>query len=172
MGSVFGAPHLRHIVGPTLSAAVPGLCHRFGVLVRRIVSCQRVYLARLTAQSSRLIRDSFHFCQSASNRDAYLCPILTPWRCAGPSLRGQGLVDLGCFEVELVDFHGKRQFGDGHLVFDRARLLLTDLGGQQIANYMLRLVLSFDCRGDDRVVGRPHTVELQLTRRARGAPTV
>lgn len=82
---------------------------------------------------------------------------------AGGEVADQGLVDLGRFEVELVDLLGQRQFGDGHLVFDRARLLLTDLGGQQITDDLLRLVLSFDRRGDDLVVGRPHAVELQLT---------
>lgn len=81
---------------------------------------------------------------------------------SGGQVADQGLVDLGGREVELVDFLGQRQFGDGHLVFDRARLLLTDLGGQQIADDLLWLVLSLDRCGDDLVVGRPHAVELQL----------
>ena len=39
----------------------------------------------------------------------------------------QGLVDVGGFEVELVDLFGQWQLGDGHLVFDRSSLLLGDL---------------------------------------------
>jgi len=74
----------------------------------------------------------------------------------------QGFVDLGRLEVELVDFLGQRQLGDGHLILDRARLLLTDFGVQEVANDLLRLVLSLHRRGDDLVVSRPHAVELQL----------
>lgn len=74
----------------------------------------------------------------------------------------QGFIDLGDLEVELLDLLGQRQFGDRHLVFDRAGLLLTDLGGQEVANDLLRLVLSLDRGADDLVVGRPHAVELQL----------
>lgn len=81
---------------------------------------------------------------------------------SGGQVPDQGLVDLGRLEVELVDLLGQRQLGDGHLVFDRARLLLTDLGCQEVANDLLRLVLALDRSGDDLVVGRPHAVELQL----------
>ena len=81
---------------------------------------------------------------------------------AGGEVTDQGLVDLGRFEVELLDLLGQRQLGDRHLVFDRACLLLTDLGGQEVANDLLRLVLSLDRRGDDLVVGCPHAVELEL----------
>jgi hypothetical protein len=81
---------------------------------------------------------------------------------SGGQVPDQGLVDLGRLEVELVDLLGQRQLGDGHLVLDRARLLLTDLGGQEVANDLLRFVLSLDRRGDDLVVGRPHAVKLQL----------
>ena len=81
---------------------------------------------------------------------------------SGRQVADQGLVDLGRLEVELIDFLGQRQLGDRHLILDRSRLLLTDLGGQQIADDLLRLVLALDRRGDDLVVGRPHPVELQL----------
>ena len=57
---------------------------------------------------------------------------------AGGEVADQGLVDLGRLEVELLDLLGQRQFGDGHLVFDRTRLLLADLGVQQIADDLLR----------------------------------
>ena len=81
---------------------------------------------------------------------------------SGGEVVDQGLIDLCGLEVELLDLLGQRQLGDGHLVFDRARLLLTDLGGQEVANDLLRLVLSLDRRGDDLVVGCPHAVKLQL----------
>ena len=74
----------------------------------------------------------------------------------------QGLVDRRVVEDEVVDVLGQRQLGDGDLVFDRARLLLGDLGGEQIANDLLRLVLALDGGGDDLVEGRLHAVELQL----------
>ncbi len=81
---------------------------------------------------------------------------------SGGEVADQRLVDLGGLEVKLLDLLGERQFGDGQLVFDRARLFLTDLGGQEVANDLLRLVLALDRCGDDLVVGRPHAVELQL----------
>jgi hypothetical protein len=43
----------------------------------------------------------------------------------------QRLVDRRAGEVEVVDVLGQRQLGDGHLVLDRARLLLGDLGGSR-----------------------------------------
>jgi hypothetical protein len=61
-------------------------------------------------------------------------------------------------EVELVDFLGERRLGDGHLVFDRARLLLADLGGQQVADDLLRLVLPLHGGGDDLVIRRVRAV--------------
>jgi hypothetical protein len=71
---------------------------------------------------------------------------------SGGQIPDQGLVDLGRLEVELLDLLSQRQLGDGHLVLDRARLLLTDLGGQQIADDPLGFVLSLHRRGDDLVV--------------------
>jgi hypothetical protein len=68
-------------------------------------------------------------------------------------------------EVELVDLLGQRQLGDGHLVLDRARLFLADLGVQQIADDLMRLVLALHRGGDDLVIGRLHAVELQLAHR-------
>ena len=61
-----------------------------------------------------------------------------------------------------VDILGQRQLGDGDLVSDRPRLLLVDLGREQIADDALRLVLTLHRRGDDLVVGCPHAVELQF----------
>ena len=41
----------------------------------------------------------------------------------------QGFVDFGRLKIELFQFLGQGQFGNGHLVFDGSRLLLPDLGG-------------------------------------------
>jgi hypothetical protein len=56
-------------------------------------------------------------------------------------------------EREVVDVLGQRQLGDRELVFDRARLLLRDLGFQEIADEALRLVLALERRGQRLVVG-------------------
>jgi hypothetical protein len=49
---------------------------------------------------------------------------------AGGEVADQGLVDRRALEHEVVDapkgLWGERHLGDGHLVFDRARLLLRD----------------------------------------------
>ena len=65
-------------------------------------------------------------------------------------------------ELEAVEVLGQRQFGDGHLVPDRARLFLRDFGFQQIANDARRLVLALDPGRHHLVVGAAHTKELQL----------
>src|SRR5262249_25190697 len=49
---------------------------------------------------------------------------------AGGEIADQRLVDWRTFEAEVVNILGQRQLGDGELVFDRTRLLLTDLGLQ------------------------------------------
>jgi hypothetical protein len=46
--------------------------------------------------------------------------------------------------VEVIEVLGERQFGDGELVFDRARLLLADFGVEQIADDALRFILALD----------------------------
>jgi hypothetical protein len=82
----------------------------------------------------------------------------------------QRLVYRRFLEAELVDLSRQWQLGDGHLVLDRARLLLADLGVQKIAHDLLRFVLTLHCRGDDLIVGGLHAVELQLAHRAGGTP--
>jgi type III restriction enzyme len=47
---------------------------------------------------------------------------------------------------------GEQQLGDGELVLYRARLLLVDLGVEQIADDALGFMLAFDGRGHDHVV--------------------
>ena len=65
-------------------------------------------------------------------------------------------------EGEVVDILGERQLGDGQLVFDRARLLLRDLGLEQIADEALRFMLAFDRGGQRLVIGVLHAEELEF----------
>src|SRR5919106_4686409 len=74
----------------------------------------------------------------------------------------QRLVHRRRVEVEVVDVLGQRQLGDRHLVLDRPRLFLVDLGLEEIADHPLRLVLPFHGCGDDLVVGAAHAKELEL----------
>ena len=60
--------------------------------------------------------------------------------------RTSALVDRRALEGEVVEVLGERQFGDGDLVFDRARLLFGDLGVQQVADDALRLMLALERR--------------------------
>ena len=68
----------------------------------------------------------------------------------------------GTVEVELGDVIGERQLGDGHLVFDGARLLLGDLGAQQVTNDALGFMLTLHGGGDDLVERALHAEELEL----------
>ena len=81
---------------------------------------------------------------------------------AAGEIAHQRLVDRRALEGEVVDVLGERQLGDGELVFDRARLLLGDLGLQKIADEALRLMLALQRRGERLVVGVLHPVELQF----------
>src|SRR5215208_3842734 len=72
------------------------------------------------------------------------------------------LVDRRALELEVGKVLGERQLGDGELVLDRARLLLADLGVEQITHDALRFVLAFDGCGHDLVEGGLHAVELEL----------
>jgi len=72
------------------------------------------------------------------------------------------LVDRRALELEVVEVLGEWKLGDGELVPDRARLLLADLGVEQITDDALRLVLAFDSSGHDLVEGGLHAVELEL----------
>jgi ABC transporter substrate binding protein len=60
-------------------------------------------------------------------------------------------VDRRALELEVVEVLGERQLSDGELVLDRARLLLVDLGVEQITDNALGFVLAFDGRGHDLV---------------------
>jgi hypothetical protein len=58
---------------------------------------------------------------------------------------------------------GEWQLGDGELILDRARLLLADLGAEQITDDALGFMLAFDGRCHDLVEGGLHSIELELT---------
>ena len=81
---------------------------------------------------------------------------------AAGEVTDERLVDRRALELEVVEVLGKRQLGDGELVLDRARLLLADLGLEQIADDALRLMLALDGGGHDLVEGGLHAVELEL----------
>ena len=81
---------------------------------------------------------------------------------AAGEIAHQALVDRRSVEVEAVDVLGERQLGDGQLVFDRACLLLGDLGLEQIADKALRLMLAFERGGEDLVIGVLHAEQLEL----------
>jgi hypothetical protein len=74
----------------------------------------------------------------------------------------QGLVDGCAFELEVVEVLGKRQFSDGELVLDRSRLLLVDLGVEQVADNALRFMLAPYGGRHDLVEGGLHAVELEF----------
>jgi hypothetical protein len=69
----------------------------------------------------------------------------------------------GALEGELVDVLGEGQLGDGDLVLDRAGLLLGDLGLEQVADDLLRLMRPLHRDLDDLVEGALHAEELQLS---------
>ena len=75
----------------------------------------------------------------------------------------QRLVDGCALELEILKILGKRQFGDGELVLDRACLLLVNLGVEQVADNTLRFVLALDGGRHDLVESGLHAVELELT---------
>jgi hypothetical protein len=52
---------------------------------------------------------------------------------AAGEIAHESLVDRGVPEGEVVDVLGERQLGDGELILDRPRLLLRDLGAQEVA---------------------------------------
>ena len=57
---------------------------------------------------------------------------------------------------------GQRQLGDGEPILDRARLLLGDLGLEQLADDPRHRVLALEPIGNHLVEGGPHARELQL----------
>ena len=82
--------------------------------------------------------------------------------CAAREIAHQRLVDRRVCELEVIEVLGERQLGNGELVFDRAGLLLVDLGGKQIADDALWFMLAFDGGSHDLVEGGLHAIELKL----------
>ena len=81
---------------------------------------------------------------------------------AAGEIAHQALVDRRALELEAVDVLGERQLGDGQLVLDRACLLLGNLRLEQVAGEALRLMLAFERRGKDLVIGVFHPEEPEL----------
>ncbi len=76
-------------------------------------------------------------------------------------LLDQRLVDRRGGEVEVGQLLGCGQFGRGHLVPDRACLLVGDLGLEQRADDLLHRVAALEAVGEDVVVDGAHPCELQ-----------
>ena len=81
---------------------------------------------------------------------------------AAGEIAHEGLVDRRSLELEVVEVLSERQLGDGELVLDRARLLLVDLGGEQVADDALGFMLALDGGGHDLIKSGLHTVKLEL----------
>ena len=81
---------------------------------------------------------------------------------AAGEVANEGLIDRRVLEGEVVEVLGERQLGGGDLILDRPRLLLRDLGAQEVADEALRLVLALERGGERLVVGGLHAEELQL----------
>ena len=79
------------------------------------------------------------------------------WAMKAPPARSRTRASLigVSLNAKSVDVLGQRQLGDGELVLDRARLLLRDLGLEQIADEALRFMLAFERGGERLVVGAP-----------------
>jgi hypothetical protein len=72
---------------------------------------------------------------------------------------------------ELVDLLRQRQLGDGHLILDRTRLLLADLGGEQVTDDLLRLVLPVNVSSKARQCDDEDTREPDRGREPAPPPT-
>jgi hypothetical protein len=72
------------------------------------------------------------------------------------------LVDRRAIELEVFDVLGEWKLGNRELVLDRSRLLLADLGREQIADDALRFMLALDGGRHDLIEGGLHSVELEL----------
>ena len=81
---------------------------------------------------------------------------------AASEIVDESLIDRRAVELEVGDVLGKRQLGNGELVFDRPGLLLVDLGVEQVADNALRFVLTLNGSCHDLVEGSLHAVELEF----------
>jgi hypothetical protein len=74
----------------------------------------------------------------------------------------QRLVDRRAGEFKIVNVLGQRQFRRGDLISDGSRLLLGDLGAQQIADDPRRLMLAFDAGCHHLIISGAHAVQFEL----------
>ena len=81
---------------------------------------------------------------------------------AASEIIDESLIDRRAVELEVGDVLGKRQLGNGELVFDRPGLLLVDFGVEQVADDALGFVLAFDRGRHDLVEGGLHAIELEF----------
>ena len=70
---------------------------------------------------------------------------------AAGEVANEGLVDRRVLEGEVVEVLGERQLGGRDLILDRPRLLLRDLGAQEVADEALEVMLALE-RGRERLV--------------------
>ena len=80
---------------------------------------------------------------------------------AACKLANQARMDRCTGDVAVVEVFRRRQLRDGHLVFDGTRLLLGNLGLQQVTDDAGRFVLARDAGGHDLVIGTAHPVKLE-----------
>ena len=80
---------------------------------------------------------------------------------ADRQLADQRLVDRGVGEVEVGQLLGQRQLGATHLVLDGSRLLVGDLGLQQLADDSLHRMLALEAVGEHLVERVAHAGELE-----------
>jgi len=101
------------------------------------------------------------FCRCRSRRPARRCE-LDDFQFEGTPIKQsvvKGLAGGGFIAQQSL---AKVELGNGELVFDRARLLLADLGLERIADDVLGLVLALDGGGHDLVECGLHAVGLEL----------
>src|SRR5262249_60304694 len=97
----------------------------------------------------------------AGSTDQYSITLLGDESAAG-EIAHQCFVDRRTVELEVVEVLGEWQLGDGELVFDRARLLLVDLGGEEVAVDARRLMLAFNRSGHGLIERGLHALALMF----------
>src|SRR5690606_20424400 len=79
----------------------------------------------------------------AGATDEHNVALLGDEAAAGESV-DERLIEWRAFELEVIEVLGQRQLGVSKLVLDRPRPLLVDLGAEQVADDVLRFVLTLD----------------------------
>src|SRR5204863_2040518 len=145
----------RQLLGET--AGTTGL----GLGFELVDQIHRIEEARLPPQSDATPRDadSDVALAGASSPDSHYVALLRQEVAAG-QIAYQLLVDRRIGKGEVGELLGERQLGYPHLVADRARVLLGDLGLEQGSNDVVDAVLALDAGGHDLVVGRPPALRI------------